>query len=188
MANRTQIVCLHEGEAGKSVDAVFINRLMRALKPSWVRPWGGNNTVRLEPCGGRKTLIKEFPSKLREVLEAGGSTTLMVWADLDHDMADGSALKNAFWREAEQEGITRQQFDKVVFVFAKDRIENWIELLITGTTDESREGPRVKHDAEAAEAARRLAEHCSGGTRIPNVPPSLEWSCGNWRALVQRMT
>jgi hypothetical protein len=102
-------------------------------------------------------------------------------------MADGDALKAAFWNVAQQQGITREQFDQVVFVFAKDRIENWVEFLRSGSTDESREGPRLRHDKEAADAARRLAEHCSRGAPIPNVPPSLEWSCRNWRALVARM-
>ncbi|HKR11356.1 MAG TPA: hypothetical protein VJT15_04825 [Pyrinomonadaceae bacterium] len=40
MANRTQIVCLHEGKKGRSIDPVFINRLMRSLNPAWIRPWG----------------------------------------------------------------------------------------------------------------------------------------------------
>lgn len=186
MANRTQILCLHEGEAGRSVDPVFINRLMRSLKPGWIRPWG-SNTVRLEPCGGRKTLIEVFPEKLRQVLDAGGNTTLMVWADLDHDMADGETLKNEFWREAQQQGITRPEFEQVVFIFAKDRIENWIQFLLEGATDEAQEGPRLQNDKQAADAARRLAEHCSRGAPIPNIPPSLEWSCQNWHALVRRM-
>jgi len=35
-------------------------------------------------------------------------------------------------------------FDKAVFIFPKDRIENWIQYLSTGVTDENTEGPRVK--------------------------------------------
>lgn len=111
----------------------------------------------------------------------------MVWADLDHDMADGDTLRNEFLKQAQQQSITRAQFDQVVFVFAKDRIENWIQFLMTGATDESQEGPRLKDDKQAADAARRLAEHCSKGAPIPNIPPSLEWSCRNWRALAERM-
>lgn len=187
MANRTQIVCLHEGTQGHSVDPVFINRLLRSLKPAWIRPWGGSNIVRPVPCGGRKALIEAFPKELHGVLRAGGDTTLMVWADLDHDMADGDTLKKVFLEKAQQQSVTLEQFEQVVFVFAKDRIENWIEFLMTGATDESREGPRVKDDKQAADAARRLAEHCSRGAPIPNIPPSLEWSCRNWRALVERM-
>lgn len=186
MANRTQIVCLHEGEAGKSVDPVFINRLMRSLKPSWVRPWG-SNTVRLDPCAGRKNLIEVFPEKLRQVLDAGGNTTLMVWADLDHDMPSGDALRNEFWRQAQQQGIASSEFDQVVFVFPKARIENWVQFLMTGATDESQKGPRLKDDKQAADAAKRLAQHCSSGAPILNIPPSLEWSCQNWRRLVKRM-
>lgn len=186
MANRTQIVCLHEGEAGSSVDPVFINRLMRSLKPAWIKPWG-SNTVRLEPCGGRKTLIEIFPQKLQQVLDAGSNTTLMVWADLDHDMADGDSLKNEFWKLAQQRGVTRNQFDQAVFVFAKDRIENWVQFLMEGTTDESQEGPRLRNNKLAADAARRLAEHCSRGAPILNIPPSLEWSCRNWQSLKERM-
>jgi hypothetical protein len=187
VANRTQIVCLHEGEAGRSVDSVFINRLLRSLRPSWIRPWGGSNTVRLEPCGGRKALIEAFPKKLQEVLSAGGNTTLMVWADLDHDMENGDKLREVFWKQAQQHGITRSQFDQVVFVFAKDRIENWVQFLLTGATDESQEGPRLKNDKQAADAAHRLADYCLRGASIPNIPPSLEWSCRNWRTLVDRM-
>ena len=33
MANRTQIVCLHEGIKGRSIDPVFINALIKALDP-----------------------------------------------------------------------------------------------------------------------------------------------------------
>lgn len=187
MANRTQIVCLHEGRAGRSVDPVFINRLMRSLKPGWIRPWGGSNTVRLEACGGRKNLMEAVPKRLREILNAGGNTTLMVWADLDHDMADGEVLKTELWMQVQQHGISRPEFDQVVFVFAKDRIENWIEFLTSGRTDESQEAPRLRGDKQAADAARYLAELCARGAPIPNIPPSLAWSCRNWRALAERM-
>jgi hypothetical protein len=102
-------------------------------------------------------------------------------------MADGEALKNEFWNEAQRQDVTAAQFDEVVFVFAKDRLENWVEFLNSGATDESREGPRVRYDSEAAQAARRLAELCRKGAPIPNLPLSLEWSCRNWRALVERI-
>jgi hypothetical protein len=124
---------------------------------------------------------------LREVLDAGGNTTLMVWADLDDDMTDGDELKAEFWKQAQQQEITRPQFDQVIFVFAKDRIENWIQFLTSGATDESQEGPRCRDDKQAAEAARLLAEHCSRGAPIPNIPPSLVWSCRNWRDLARRI-
>ncbi len=188
MASRTQIVCLHEGEKGRSIDPVFINRLIRSLKPSWIRPWEGNNIVRPVDCGGRKNLIKVMPHRLKEVLAAGGDTTLMVWADVDDDMADCEALKNAFWNAAQAEGISREQFESVTFIFARDRLENWVEFLETGSTNESQEGPRLKYDKQAADAARKLAGLCLAGATIPNIPPSLEWSCRNWRKLKERMT
>jgi len=40
----------------------------------------------------------------------------MVWADLDHDMADGERLKQEFWTVANQSGITVEQFDQVVSI------------------------------------------------------------------------
>jgi hypothetical protein len=131
-------------------------------------------------------LIAKFPEKLRETLAAGGDTTLMVWADIDDNFLDGDALRSAFWEEAQSKGIVSEQFNKAVFVFAKDRIENWIEFLNTGSTDESIEGPRTRHNREAADAASRLAGICLQGAPIPNVPLSLEWSCRNWRELVSR--
>ncbi|RJP35704.1 MAG: hypothetical protein C4547_09125 [Phycisphaerales bacterium] len=165
---------------------MFINKLMRALKPNWVRP-EGSNVVRILPCGNRAGVIKRTPTELKNCLNAGGHTTLMVWADCDHDCADGNALRELFWQEAQRQEITKAQFDRVVFLFAKDRIENWIEFLTTGNTDESNEGRRVKHNREAAEAAKKLASMCSKGKPVKNMPPSLDWSCKNWRALVGRM-
>ncbi|NOT01155.1 MAG: hypothetical protein HOP29_11060 [Phycisphaerales bacterium] len=100
---------------------------------------------------------------------------------------DAEALKTAFWKEAEGQGIAKKQFDRVVFIFAKDRLENWIEFLETGSTDESKEGPRVKHNRTAADAAKKLAEFRKAGESVDGMTPSLQWSCGNWRALAERM-
>jgi len=187
MASRTQIVCLCEGRKGKSIDEVFINRLMKSLQPDWLRPWPGSNVVRLVPCGGRLEVVEKMPEELKRCLDAGGNTALMVWADCDDNCADADALKTHFWKEAESKGIAPAQFDRVVFIFAKDRIENWIEFLLTGKTDESKEGPRVKSNREAADAAKKLASMCREAKGVTNMPPSLQWSCENWRALVARI-
>jgi len=128
-----------------------------------------------------------MPAELRSCLHSGSDTTLMVWADCDDNCADGDSLKAEFWRDAERQGITREQFDRVVFVFAKDRLENWIQFLQSGTTDESNEGPRVKHNREVADAARKLADFCKAGKPVESMPHSLRWSCMNWRTLVGRM-
>lgn len=187
MASKTQLVCMHEGTRGGSIDPVFINALLRKLKPSWVRQTEGSNIARLMPFRGRSELAEEIPKQLKLCLAMGGHTTLMVWADCDHNHANGEDLKAAFWKKAEKAGISRVDFEKVVFVFAKDRLENWIEFLEKGKTDESQEGPRVKSGRAAADAARKLADHCLSGAPIPNIPPSLEWSCRNWHALKSRM-
>lgn len=187
MASRTQLVCLCEGGRGESIDEVFINKLIKSLEPSWLRHHSGSNTLRLVPRGSRAVVIEKMPGELKNCLEAGGHTTLMVWADCDDDCADGEALKGAFWKEAERQKITRHQFDSVVFIFAKDRLENWIEFLRTGTTDESKEGPRVKHNREVADAAKKLAGYCRDNSPVEGMPASLQWSCKNWRALVDRM-
>lgn len=187
MASRTQIVCLHEGRRGRSIDPIFIRTVLKTLSPSWIRLWEGNNVIRAIDCGGRNDLIAKMPAELRACLDQGGDTTLMVWADLDHDMGNGDQLKAKFWAVAERSEITKEQFDQVVFVFAKDRLENWVEFLLTGSTDESREGPRQKHDKLVAQAAKSLAQRCMRQADEPHLPPSLEWSCKNWRSLVNRM-
>jgi len=184
---RTQIVCLHEGEKGRSIDPVFINRLIRSLNPAWIRPFKGNNLLRTVDCGGRKRLMERLPDELNACLNQGGQTTLMVWADLDDDMDSGDDLKAKFRETAEAKGVTQKQFDNVVFIFAKDRLENWIEYLNDGSTDENVEGPRVKHNRTVAEAAKKLAERCQQMQSGPPLPPSLDWSCKNWRKLVERM-
>jgi hypothetical protein len=185
--SRTQIVCLHEGEKGRSIDPVFIRTLLKALDPAWLRPWKGSNKFRPIDCGGRSSLIARMPQELKSCLAMGGHTTLMVWADLDDNMDNGQQLRQAFWATAEQNGITRDEFDTVVFVFSKDRLENWIEFLLTGSTDEAQEGPREKDGKRVTEAARRLAQRCAGQIHGPQLPPSLDWSCRNWRHLVERM-
>lgn len=188
MPDRTQIVCLHEGRQGRSIDPIFINRLLKELKPSWIRTGKGSNIARLVAAGGRTELIKSMPRELRACLRQGADTTLIVCADLDHDMEDGEQLKNVFWEAAQQAGITHEEFVRVVFAFAKDRIENWIEFLLTGVTDESKEGPRRYEGRDAAIAARRLAEKCRSNAAGPALPDSLAWSCRNWRDLVRRMS
>lgn len=187
MASRTQIVCLHEGEQGHSIDPVFIRTLLKTLDPAWIRPWKGSNIIRAIDCGGRSNLIARMPAELRTCLEMGADTTLMVWADLDDNMDHGDQLRQAFWTSAEENGITKDEFDRVVFVFAKDRLENWIEFLLTGSTDEAREGPREKDGRRVAEAAKMLAQKCRGQLQGAQFPPSLNWSCQNWRRLVERM-
>jgi hypothetical protein len=187
VANRTQIICLHEGERGRSIDPLFIRTLLKALDPKWIRPWTGS-LIRTVDCGGRNTLINRMSAELRLCLAMGGNTTLMVWADLDHDMANGEELKAKFWSVAQEAGISKQEFDQVVFVFAKDRIENWIQFLLTGQTDESQEAPRLKHGHPVAEAARKLAIRCcKPDVAEPPLCPSLAWSCRNWRALKLRL-
>jgi hypothetical protein len=188
MANRTQIVCLHEGEKGRSIDPIFINKIIRTLSPTWIRHFKGSNIVRMVDCGGRAQLIDRMPKELKTCLSMGGKTTLMVWADLDDDMADGDALKDAFWKTAQSSGILRLQFESVVFVFAKDRLENWIQYLIDGATDETVEAPRVKDGSKVAKAAKILADRCKAQQPDPPLPPSLKWSCTNWRKLVAAMS
>src|SRR5712671_2278504 len=105
VGSRTQIVCLHEGKKGRSIDPVFIRTLLKALAPAWIRPWHGNNIVRTVDGGGRSDLIKQMPTELRACLAMGADTTLMVWADINHDLADGEQLRAEFWKFASQTGV-----------------------------------------------------------------------------------
>jgi len=111
----------------------------------------------------------------------------MIWADMDDDREDGDALKRDFWEECERWGIDRDEFDQLVFAFAKDRLENWIEFLQTGSTEEGREAPRIHDNTQVRQAARTLANRCLRNDSDPPLPPSLEWSCQNWRKLTRRM-
>jgi len=131
--------------------------------------------------------MERTPEEIHLCRKAGGDTTLMVWADCDDDCADGEALKALFWQEAQRREVKQEDFDRVVFIFPKDRLENWIEYLRHEQTNESEEGPRVEHTREAADAAKKLAKHCREGKPIDGLPPSLKWSCENWRSLSARM-
>jgi hypothetical protein len=186
MAKRTQIVCIHEGKRGASIDPVFVNTFLKSYDPEWVRPWK-TGTVYFVPCGGKSELLDAFPRELQKCEAAGGDTTLIVLADVDDKLENGNQLKEKYRETAQKAGISKEIFDKVVFIFPKDRIENWIEFLSTGTTDEKREGPRVKN-VVAANSAKLLARKCRSSGKLNEIfPPSLEWSCHNWRSLVERM-
>lgn len=147
----------------------------------------GSNFVVIEPQGGRKSLIAAVPAELRRCMNQGANTTLMVWADLDDDMDNGKQLVEEFKRATLADGITEDEFKNVVFIFAKDRLENWIEFLETGSTDEEVEGSRVKAGRRVRDAAKSLADRCKKEQANPPLPPSLAWSCKNWQRLVKRM-
>jgi hypothetical protein len=186
MASRTKLVCMCEGKAGASIDSVFINRLIRSLKPTWIRKHGSNFVV-IRPQGGRKSLIAAVPDELRRCVNQGASTTLMVWADLDDDMDNGDQLVEEFKKAAIAKGISEDEFQNVVFIFAKDRLENWLEFLETGSTDESVEGPRIKQGRRVRDAAKLLADRCRKEQADLAFPRSLVWSCKNWHRLVKGM-
>jgi hypothetical protein len=186
MASRTQLVCLCEGEVRKSIDPIFINRLIRDLSPAWLRPFG-SNTLRIEACGNRERVIERLPSELKACIRQGGRTTLIVWADCDHDCASPEELKKLFWDHAKLCSVNEKEFSQVVFVFAKDRLENWIEFLTTGKTDEGQEGARFQKNDKVREAAILLAGMCKTQERVNDLPASLAWSCKNWKALCDRL-
>jgi len=187
MPKRTQIICMHEGKRNKegmqhSIDPIFANAFIKAFKPNWLR--GRMQTLE---CGDNVRLLAKFPEELKLCVQQGGDTTLIVLADVDDEHKDCDALKAKYLSTAKAHGLSDEAFEKVVFIFPKDRLENWIEFINTGHTDESKEGPRVEL-AEAADAARNLAEKCKrSDNAVKAFPPSLQWSCRNWNALVERM-
>lgn len=185
MSHRTQIVYMHEGEKNdegimNSVDPIFANAFLRKYDPKWLR-----SPTKPVPCGRKGRLLEMFPQTLKDVMAQGSDTTLIVLADVDDKIDDCEKLKDDYWEVAQKADIKREDFDKVVFIFPKDRIENWVEFLCGRETDESVEGKRTKKTASGKrlvrDAAERLAQMCKSGHGIPNIPPSLEWSCKNWR-------
>jgi hypothetical protein len=70
---------------------------------------------------------------------------------------------------ARQSGIEDNDLERVVFVFAKDRLENWIEFLVTGSTDEAQEGPREK-DGKTVAAAKKAGPDVQGATTRSSAP------------------
>lgn len=186
MAKRTQIICIHEGKRN-SIDAVFANAFLKAYDPEWLRPFA-TGKARFEGCGGKSELLQRFPQELKNCIAAGGGTTLIVLADIDDELKTGDELKKKYWETAQKAEITQEMFEKAIFIFPKDRIENWVQYLSTGTTNENVEGPRVKNLSEARDMAQLLAKKCRQSQQIKETfPPSLEWSCRNWKALIERM-
>jgi hypothetical protein len=187
MAKRTQIICIHEGMEGRSIDPVFANAFLKTYNPEWLRPFA-TGKARFIACGSKAELQQRFPQELKNCNSMGSDTTLIVLADID-ELETGGQLKNLYWETAEKNGITREMFEKAVFVCPKYQIENWVQYLSTGDTNENTEGPRVGNDnRKVRDMAQVLAKKCrqTQQTKV-SLPPSLEWSCHNWRILVERM-
>ena len=73
--------------------------MIRALDPSWLRPFK-NAKTRLNPCGNRIGVLDRLPTEIRIAAMTGGDTTVMVWADCDDDCSDCEALKAKAWEVA----------------------------------------------------------------------------------------
>ena len=179
---RTEVVCILEGDFG-STDHIFASAFKKKLNPKWLRP---TCKVRFEPCGSRNNVISRFSDELKSCIRRGSESTLIVLADVDDDCIDSEELKMKFWDKAKDAGVTHEMFEKAVFIFPKDRIENWIQFLNTGVTNENIEAPRVTRD-EARAAASKLVEMYRNNSDTTNLPPSLTWSCQNWKKLTDRM-
>ncbi|MDR0312697.1 MAG: hypothetical protein LBI14_03795 [Treponema sp.] len=178
---------MHEGKEGQSIDPVFANAFLKAYDPDWLRPFS-TGKARFIDCGGKAELQRKFPQELKNCIAMGSDTTLIVLADLD-TLETGDQLKKLYWETAKENGITQEMFEKAVFICPKYRIENWVQYLSTGNTDEEEEGPRVKNNnSKVRDMAQVLAKKCRQiqQTKV-SLPPSLEWSCHNWRILVERM-
>jgi len=177
---------MHEGQSGKSIDPVFANAFLKAYDPEWLRPFV-TGKARFIGCGGKSELQKKFPQELKNCLNAGSDTTLIVLADVD-ELKNGEQLKEQYWEIARQNKISEESFENVVFIFPRKRIENWVQYLSTGVTDEGTVGPRDYNFSEAKDMAQKLAKKCRQPQQTKEtLPKSLEWSCNNWKALVERM-
>ncbi|MCL2016106.1 MAG: hypothetical protein FWG68_07680 [Defluviitaleaceae bacterium] len=186
---RTQIVCLHEGEKD-SIDPIFVNAFLKKLNPTWLRPWA-KSKVKLIPCTDKTTMLKHyFPVELERCTKMGADTTLVVMTDLDDDCANGDILRDKYRQIAENAEIDEKLFAKVVFICPKYRIENWIEYLNTGHTDENIKAPRTDNNS-AKMAAIKLADMCQKNVdkNIGNAdfPLSLKWSCNNWNEISRQL-
>ncbi len=178
---RAQLVCLREGKQ----DIVFVNAFIKAYDPSWLRPHKSGN-VYFEKCNGKTELLQKFPQVLLNCAKRGADTALIVLADVDDDCDSCEELKKKYIKAAKDYGIDDGLLKSVVFVFPKDRIENWIQFINDGVTDEAIEAPRVKNEVAVA-AARKLADMCKTNIDDGQFPTSLKWSCKNWRRFVGRM-
>jgi hypothetical protein len=186
MAKRTQIVCIHEGHPGHSIDPLFANSFLKAYNPEWLRPWK-TGLVRFIGYGDKTTLLNHFVPELKTCINYGSDVTLIVLADVD-DLKDCEELKRIYWQKAQEAGIKEDAFNKVVFAFPRNRIENWVEFLLTGKTNEGKEGPRIYDNTKVRDAGKKLAELCRNTGEMGEVfPQSLLWTCKNWHTLVSRM-
>jgi hypothetical protein len=95
MAKRTQIVCMHEGKKGTSIDPVFANAFLKSYDPEWIRPWK-TGAVHFVECGGKSELLDAFPQGLQKCEAAGVDRPLIVLADIDDKLENGDQLKEKY--------------------------------------------------------------------------------------------
>jgi hypothetical protein len=49
--NRTQVVVMHEGKDGVSIDPIFVNSFLKKYAPEWLRPVGSNKMDKISNSG-----------------------------------------------------------------------------------------------------------------------------------------
>jgi hypothetical protein len=168
MAKRVEIVFLHEDTQHQSFGTAFLNKITRVRRIEPVR------------MGRRSMLVNDFPRQLKAVRSRGGKAALVVLIDADHDsVQEIREVLDRRLKEADMPTISPE--DPIFIAIPKWRIENWIEYLRTGDTDEAAQGARLIDEASARPLAAKLHETCLNGPPLASPPPSLEQACTEWQ-------
>lgn len=171
---RVEIVFLHEDTQHQSFGTAFLNQIktMRRIEP--VRK------------GSRALLVQDFPRQVKAVRSRGGAAALVVLIDADRDSVD--KVWNILNDRLKQEGMSVISSSDLIFIASpKWRIENWIEYLRTGATNEELQGPRLEDEGSAREDAGSLYQMCVTRALPPNPPPSLKAACEQWLAFRDKL-
>ena len=113
-------------------------------------------------------------------VRARPGTALVVLIDADRDSVE--TIRRLLDDRLKQEQMNALSSEDRVFIASpKWRIENWIEYLKTGKTDEKSQGPRLDDEGSARTLALDLHRKCLVKSPLLNVPPSLGKACEEWQ-------
>lgn len=173
MGRRVQIVFLCEDSQHQSFGLAFLGELT------------GIRNIETVRAGSRANVINRFPKELKALRSRSGSA-LVVMIDADKDSV--SDVRQIIDQKLAQTGEPPVRVKDLVFVASpKWRIENWIQYLREGHTDESKQGPRLDKENSCREDAKRLFESCIGNVALLQAPESLESACAEWKPFRNRI-
>ena len=134
---------------------------------------------------GEQWVRKSYPRELKAIRQTQGKLLIVV---IDADKNTTERRHEQLRSECIRQDIPpRSESDKVLHIIPRRNIETWFAYLGGADVDEDTQYPRLNHESDCAEHARRLYKMCQEEQRLREpAPPSLRDACDEYLRLQRK--